>query len=250
MGGAYRSVFQYSRVEKYLRDRVRSGRLKPGDRIPTESEFTQQFGVSRMTVRQALSRLTSEGLIERHRGRRGSCVAEPRLEHTQIFLSVEEELRARGAKPSIKLLGVHREMATGRVAEQLALRQGTKIVVLERLRLVDGQVIGYEIRYLPRYIGDALTTDEIHNQPLVPSVRRILGRARSRMSMWVTASVARGHEAKILGTKVGAPVLVREHTWYVDPEGPVQYGKSVYLGDRFRMAVEFTSTPQSGGAGA
>jgi len=106
------------------------------------------------------------------------------------------------------------------------------------------------VRYLPRYIGDALTTDEIQNQPLVPSVRRILGRARSRMSMWVTASVARGHEAKILGTKVGAPVLVREHTWYVDPEGPVQYGKSVYLGDRFRMAAEFASAPQSGAAGA
>jgi DNA-binding GntR family transcriptional regulator len=80
-------------------------------------------------------------------------------------------------------------------------------------------------------------------------VRRILGNARSQMSIWVTASVARCHKVRILGAKFGAPLLVREQTWNVDPEGSVQYGESVYLGDRFRTAVEFASAPQSGGAG-
>lgn len=237
-----RFIPNYYRVEKQLRDRIGKGHLRPGDPIPPESELAQQFGISRMTVRQALSRLVYEGLITRHRGR-GSFVAEPRLEHTKMFLSFEEEMRARGATTAIKLLDMRTEAVPEKVAENLKLAEGTPVVVLERLRLVDGQVVGYEIRYLPRHIGEALTPDEIHNQPLVPAVRRILGKPRTRLTLRVTASVARRNEARVLETRVGAPVLVREHTWHYDPEGPLQYGKSVFRGDRYQMLVDFTATP-------
>lgn len=232
----------YYRLERFLRDQILTGALRPGDAIPPESQLAQQFATSRMTVRQALSRLVFEGLIERHRGR-GSFVAEPHLEHSKPFLSFEEEMRARGATIGIKLLDMRREPAEGKVAHNLKLAKGTTIVVLERLRFVNGQVVGYEVRYLPRQIGEALTPDEIHNQPLVPAVRRILGRPLTRLTLQVTASSARRHEAKLLETKIGAPVLVREHIWYYDPEGPMQSGKSIFRGDRYQMAVEFRSSP-------
>jgi len=235
-------VPNYYRVESHLRKSIRSGALKAGDPIPPESQFCQQFNVSRTTVRQALSRLVYEGLITRYRGR-GSFVAEPRLEHSKPFLSFEEEMRARGATTEIKLLDMRTERAEGKVAENLGMAEGTPVVVLERLRFVNGQVVGYEIRYLPKRIGEALTSEEIHNQPLVPAVRRILGKARTRLSLRVTASVARRNEARVLETKVGAPVLVREHTWYFEPEGPMQYGKSVFRGDRYQMSVDFTAAP-------
>jgi len=74
-------------------------------------------------------------------------------------------------------------------------------------------------------------------------VRRILGKARTKLALRVTASSARKREAKLLETKVGAPVLVREHTWYFDPEGPMQYGESIFRGDRYQMSVDFTATP-------
>ena len=242
MHPAEKFVPNYFRLESHLRESIRSGALKPGDPIPPESQLCQQFSVSRTTVRQAFSRLVYEGVITRHRGR-GSFVAEPRLEHTKMFLSFEEEMRARGATPSIKLLDMRTAPAEGKVAENLGLPGGTPVTVLERLRVVDSQVVGYEIRYLPRQIGEALTPDEVHNQPLVPAVRRILGKARTKPALRVTASSARKHEAKLLGTKVGAPVLVREHTWDFDPEGPMQYGKSIFRGDRYQMAVDFTAAP-------
>jgi len=236
----------YYRLEKFLRDQILTGALKPGDAIPPESQLAQQFSTSRMTVRQALSRLVFEGLVVRHRGR-GSFVAEPRLEHTKVWLSFEEEMRARGAHPTIKLLDMRTEPAEGNVAENLRLAEGAPVVVLERQRFVDGQVVGYEIRYLPEKIGKALTPDEISSQPLVPAVRRILGKPRTRLSLRVMSSLVRRKEAKILETRVGAPVLVREHIWYVDPEGPVQYGKSVFRGDRYEMDLEFTSSPPEQG---
>jgi len=76
-------------------------------------------------------------------------------------------------------------------------------VVLERQRLVDGQVVGYEIRYFPRWIGDALTAEEIRTQSLVTAMRRVIGRVHSRLRLRIIASVARPREAKYLGTKVG-----------------------------------------------
>jgi GntR family transcriptional regulator len=243
MHPAEKFVPNYVRLESHLRESIRNGDLKPGNPIPPESHLCQQYSVSRTTVRQALSRLVYDGLIVRHRGR-GSFVAEPRLEHTKMFLSFEEEMRARGTTPSIKLLDMRTAPAEGKVAENLGLSEGTPVTLLERLRVVDGQVVGYEIRYLPRQIGEALTSDEVHNQPLVPAVRRILGKARTKLALRVTASSASKLEAKLLETKVGAPVLVREHTWYFDPEGPMQYGKSIFRGDRYQMAVDFTATPQ------
>jgi GntR family transcriptional regulator len=239
---AEKFVPNYYRLESHLRESLRNGALRPGDPVPPESSLCQQFGVSRTTVRQALSRLVYEGLITRHRGR-GSFVAEPRLEHSKPFLSFEEEMRARGATTGIKLLDMRTEPAQGRVAENLGIAEGTPVIVLERLRFVNGQVVGYEIRYLPTRIGEAFTAEEIHNQPLVPALRRILGKARTRLSLRVTASVARRNEARVLETKVGAPVLIREHTWYFEPEGPMQYGKSVFRGDRYQMSVDFTAAP-------
>jgi GntR family transcriptional regulator len=239
---AEKFVPNYFRLESHLRESIRNGDLKPGNPIPPESHLCQQYSVSRTTVRQALSRLVYDGLIVRHRGR-GSFVAEPRLEHSKPFLSFEEEMLARGATTGIKLLDLRTELVKGRAAENLGLPEGTAVMVLERLRFVNGQVVGYEIRYLPEEIGKALTSDEIHNQPLVPALRRILGKPRTRLSLNVTASTARRKEASVLETKVGAPVLVREHTWYYEPEGPMQYGKSIFRGDRYQMSVDFTAAP-------
>ena len=236
----------YYRVEKFLRDRIRSGELKPGDPVPPESQLVQQFNISRMTVRQALSRLVFEGLIERQRGR-GSFVAEARFQHTHVFPSFEEEMQARGATTSHKLIEKRVEPAEGKAAESLGIAEGTPVVVIERQRFVDGQVVGYEIRYFPRWIGDALTTEELEGQPLVPAMKRILGRVHTHLRLRITASVARVKEAKILETKAGAPILIRENIWYVEPEGPIQYGKSLYRGDRYQMDLDLTSWPQGGG---
>ena len=94
----------YYRVEKYLRDRIQSGDLKPGHPIPTESQLSQQFGISRMTVRQALSRLVFEGLIERQRGR-GSFVAEARfLPLVALFGGLQIRAQSVIARDEIRLV--------------------------------------------------------------------------------------------------------------------------------------------------
>ncbi len=235
----------YFKLEQHLRSLIRSGALKPGDPVPPESQLCAEHAISRTTVRQALSRLVFEGLIARRQGT-GTFVAEPRFQHTHVFPSFEEEMRARGAVTSHRLLASRQEPAEGRVAESLGVPDGTPVLVVERQRLVDGQIVGLEVRYFPLRIGKALTQEELESQPLVPAMRRILGRTHDRLDLRVTAGVARGREATRLGVPPGAPVLIRENTWYLDPDGPIQYGRSVYRGDRYQMALAFTSWPQRG----
>jgi GntR family transcriptional regulator len=232
----------YHRLERYLRDRMRDGTLKPGDAIPSESQLAKQFQTSRVTVRHALSRLVFEGLIVRHRGR-GSFVAEPRFQHTNsMFWSFDDEMKARGLSVSHKLLTMARGQAEGKAADALKIPEGTLVCRLERLGFVDGLVVVYEIRYLPLAIADQLTPDEIERGSLVTALARVLGGQPSRIVIRVTASAARAHEANVLQTRFGAPVLVREHVWYLDT--PISYGKAIYRGDRYEMSVEF-SEPRS-----
>ena len=134
--------------------------------------------------------------------------------------------------------------STKRFRKRRPLDSHTPVVVLERQRLVNGQVVGYEVRRFPRWIGDALTDEEIRSQSLVTAMRRVIGRVHSRLKLRIVSAAARPREAKFLGVKIGAPVLIRENTWFVDPEGPIQYGKSIYRGDRYQMDLEFASWPQ------
>jgi DNA-binding GntR family transcriptional regulator len=161
-----------------------------------------------MTIRLALARLVHDGLITRHRGR-GSFVAEPRREHPKMFLSFEEEMRAQGASPGIKLLAMRTEPAEGKVAENLALTEGTPVSVLERLRLVDGQVVGYEIRYLPQPIGAGLTPDEIENQPLVPPCSAWGSRARGACAAASAARAKPGSWGSRSGRGLGRDLALR-----------------------------------------
>ncbi len=138
---------------------------------------------------------------------------------------------------------MQRSRAEGKVAQSLNIAVGTEVVLLERLRLVDEHVVGYEARYLPIWIGEKLTPDDINNQPLAPAVRRILGKARTRLDVRVSASTAKSREAKILEFKTGGPILIRENTWFVEPEGPIQYSKTLYRGDRYEMFLQFAHAP-------
>jgi GntR family transcriptional regulator len=241
---AEKFVPNYFRLESHLRESMRNGDLKPGNPIPPESQLCQQFSVSRTTVRQALSRLVYDGLIVRHRGR-GSFVAEPRLEYTKALLTFEEEMRARGAAISYRVLDFGVTPADGKVAEALGIPEGTPVTILKRVRLVDGEAVGYEVRYLPRRIGDALTTEEVRAQALVPAVERVLGRPRTGQTVRITASAVRPEESRVLGVKAGLPVLIRENIWYLDPAGPIQFGKTIFRGDRYQMCLEYRSTPLS-----
>jgi GntR family transcriptional regulator len=134
----------YLQLEDLLSQRVSSGEWPAGGQIPTESELCEQYGVSRVTVRQALARLVQRGLVTRGRGK-GTFVRDSRLTATaRSVSSFSSELDALGMKPGAELLGIDRVPASGAVADAMHREPGTDLLRIRRLRTADGQPIAVQ----------------------------------------------------------------------------------------------------------
>jgi len=128
----------YYQLMHELRLRIERGEWKPGDLFPPERELSETYGVSRMTVRQALAELVNDGLLRRDQGR-GTFVAKPKLRKRLFRLtSFTEDMRARGKQPGARVLRAEMALAKPKVAEMLQTGPEQLVAVIERLRLADG----------------------------------------------------------------------------------------------------------------
>lgn len=155
----------YYQLENVMREKITSGVFEAGERIPTEIDLIEQFGVSRITVRQALQSLTDDGLIERHQGR-GTFVTGHKSKKRRFSGVIHltgslDELIEMGMETPVKVLEMNRVDADPHEAELLQLKTGTPIYRLKRLRINDNRPFGLIINYLPEEIGSRLTVAEL-----------------------------------------------------------------------------------------
>src|SRR6266542_1494951 len=128
----------YSRLRQAIRDRVISGEWKPGDQIPTIRQLGEVYGVSRITVVQALDSLAREGLLVRWQGK-GVFVSQPRADAPRVpLLSFSEEAVSRGQIPSSRTPRLRRAPPTPALIPRLELRPDQDVVLVERVPLVNG----------------------------------------------------------------------------------------------------------------
>lgn len=151
----------YYQLENVLREKITSGAYAGGDRLPTEIELIEEYKVSRITVRQALSALADEGLIERKQGR-GTYITERKSKKRKFTGKIHltgslDELIEMGMDTPVKVLEMNRVDADLHEAELLQLKVGSPIFRLKRLRLVDGKPYSLILNYLPENIGSRLT---------------------------------------------------------------------------------------------
>lgn len=138
----------YHQIEEALREIILSGNLEPNERLPSGNELSDRYGISPMTVRQAMSGLVRDGLIYRKRGR-GTFVAPRKMEHPLLRMtSFTEDMRARGLDPGSRLLRLEKIPAPQEVAEALGIEAGEPVTRVKRLRLADGHRVGVHDAYL------------------------------------------------------------------------------------------------------
>jgi len=227
---------RYFEIEQALRARI--ALLRPDDPLPSDAELCREFGVSRMTARNAVARLAQEGLVFRVPGR-GTFVAEPPV-HRQAgnLLSFTEEMRRRGRHPASRVL--ERGVRAGSEEERgrLRLPPGAEVVAIRRLRLADDEPMAIEEAVFPAALAPGLLEADLASGSLhqalvaldhIPSV----GRAS------LSAEPAAPADAKMLGIPRGAPLLV-ERRLILDTEGrPLELTESRYAGDRYGLDVSF-----------
>jgi GntR family transcriptional regulator len=232
------TISRYREIEQYLRRVIDDA--QPGDALLTEADLCERFGVSRMTVRQALQELSNAGLIERQRGR-GTFVA-PRPLHRRpgVFLSFTEEMARRGLAASSRVVAAGVAPARPEEVADLGLVDGAEVVRIERVRLADGVPIALEDAALLVDHADVLDRD-LSSGSLHDALRE-RGVVATSATGTIAARLARGVERRLLDTPVAAALLVEVRLLFDQHGRPFERTESRYVADRYVVDVVHTAT--------
>ena len=226
----------YHQLERELRERILSGAIPPGASLPAEPRLASQYGVSRATARQALSRLEAAGLVVRLRGR-GTFASRPKIVIGNRLQGFTQEIRARGLTPGARTLVQQIVPAEERVAEALDVAPGTEVLNIKRLRCIDGQPEALSEVFLPAEQCRGLVDDDLERNSLYHLLESKYGVILLRAEKEIEAVAAPPDEAYLLEVSPGVPVLlVTKHTF--DQFGrPVEYQRAYWRGDRYKFQV-------------
>ncbi|WP_028660549.1 GntR family transcriptional regulator [Nocardioides insulae] len=219
---------KHVRVREALRELL--DEASPGTPLPSERDLVERFGVARMTVRQALDALVSEGLVERIPGRGSFAASRGPLNRV---VGLTEELGRIGQMVETRTVLARREQAGPGVARALELSHGEAVVHWRRLRLTDGEPLCLEDVFLPARLVETLT------RALPASLYAWLGARQLRPTRvedhW-TADHAGALEAVHLGTRETMPVLRKRRRGLCDGQ-VIEVSQSVFRGDRYALRL-------------
>lgn len=226
----------YHQLKEILAHKIVNNEWSAGEQLPTEFELCEQYGVSRITVRQALNTLEKEGLIVRKQGI-GTFVSIPKIEQSLTsFYSMSEEFKKRGLKPRNQVREFRIELPTDEVRKALSLPKGESVYHIERFRYADETLMAIEYTYLPVPIFPGLTRGELDSSPLYDVMRTRFNVITSSAQESFGATAISKADAKDFGLEEGYPALNLERFAYSGSEC-VEYTIGVMRGDRFRFYV-------------
>jgi GntR family transcriptional regulator len=215
---------KHAQISGEIEASIAGGELAPGDRLPPERTLAERYGVSRMTVRQALQTLESRGLVRRAIGRSGgSFVAEPKLER-DLGTSLSAQLARAGVVAG---------------AEVVSASDDGDHVEIVRVRLADGEPFALERSRFPSERFAGLLAHDLTGS-LYDLLERHFDAAPVRAVERLEPVLADADEAAALRVQVGAPLMLVDRTAYDDAGLVVETARDVFRGDRTRI-VAWTS---------
>lgn len=228
------------RLREQLILRLRSGEWVNEERIPAERTLCEMFGVSRITVRQALEALQREGWIERRQGS-GTIVRIPGFEQRlDSFYSFDDEIRRAGSVPSSRVLDLSVLPCTVDWAEKLGVPEGEPVLILDRLRLADGQPCASERSVVPLRYTTGITRERIEQKGLYASMRECSGIMPGKAVETIRAVALSVEQASCLGTKKGSPALMVDRV--AEWNGlAVEFCRSFVRSDKYAFRIELGS---------
>jgi len=231
-------VPRYHRIAEALRERIGSGQLAAGVRLDNQRKLARSFGVTLMTLRQALELLERDHLITRRHGL-GTFVAAPSIDYDILQLRrFAGDLSAKGEHVATRLLGTRFATADRRVAVALRLSPNARVLGLERLRLVDGHPMSLQRSFLPSPIGDEVVRADLALTPLYQVLEFKLGVVITHARETVSAVRLGRREARDLGCRAGEPAFESERVSFNATGAPIVFDRVFIPGDRFRITRE------------
>lgn len=217
----------YQQLKRRLHAEIRDGRYAPGTALPTESQLCDLYGVSRITVRRAISELQEEGHLEKRHGK-GTFVTQERLETSLVKLDgFSETYSSQGVEFHSHILDVHRDVANDAVAAKLGVRTGMPVLKVSRLISTRKGPLTLENSQFPldRFPGleQKLADDVSIYRLLRTEYRRELAHVQRRINVRLAGQA----DKAVLGCNVGEPLFEMEKIVYDGDHIPLQ--RSVLL---------------------
>jgi GntR family transcriptional regulator len=230
----------YYQIEEWIRGQIASGQLKPGDMLTNEIQLSKQLGVSRMTVRQALNHLSSEGILTRQRAK-GTFIAPPRSPvpiSRDRLSSMTEELLKEGKKLYSRVLAQELQPAIGEIQTELGLQAGEKVILVRRLRGTDNCPLSIENVYHPYSRFPELLTMALENASIYEILETKYQARPVEAIDTVVAGIATEDEAALLQIPKGAGDAFQTGRLGCRAPGDRTHC-AVYRADRYQFVIRY-----------
>lgn len=225
----------YYQIKEDIRNKINEGILNPGDKIPTENDMVEEYGVSRPTIRQALSDLVQEGLLERTRGR-GTFVAHSHItDNARVFTT----FMGPGPWDSLVSQVIHSaiEVAPPYIIKELSLEAESLVVELTILLQRRNEKLAYRRFYIPAKLLPKISPQDFDSRPVFTVLQEEYGLIFNSAIQTFYAASANKEDTAILGLKPGSPVMVWEGVLYSTDTQPVSWVKTVFRGSSFHFTI-------------
>ena len=237
------SIPLYVRIESLIRNRILNGQLEPGEKLPTEGELIKQFGVSQITIRNALSNLEREGLIVRNRAK-GTFVAEnvpfrkKFVITNEVYNILQDADRYEVKNVDLRMMNVGETRCARTVREFFNFTNEDPICIVGRTRLSMGIPMYYIENILSPDIARHLSKKELYEKHLLRILKDKIGLNIKRGEMYIEAVPADPDIAEILRIQMFEPLILRQ-LYYWFPKGePFEIVNSYMRPDYFRYKVD------------
>jgi GntR family transcriptional regulator len=214
-------------------------RLGVGQAIPSERQLSTELGVSRLTVRAALDDLVREGFLERRHGA-GTFVSEPKIAQELTMTSFTEDMQRRGMVPSSKTLELKTVTAGARLGRLLHVSPSEPIVVVTRLRYADRETMAIETLHVAEPLVPGLTAKDLEQHSFYELLEDRFGIVVVGGSQAIEPTVTNEEESAALGVPLHSPAFLFERTTRAADGRIVEYVRSIYRGDRYRLVSDLT----------
>ena len=225
--------------QEFVRDTLLElvGGLEVGAAIPPERRLAAQLGVSRPTLRAAIEELVREGLLLRRHGS-GTYVAEPKIALPLTMTSFSEDMRQRGMRPGSHILSFEEQSAGAKLGARLRVSPADPVWAIRRLRLADDETMAIEFLHVPRRLLPDLTREDLEEHSFYTLLQERHGIVIASGIQTIEPTVVNEDEAEMLAVPVHSPAFLFERTTESEGGEVVEYVRSLYRGDRYRLVTE------------
>lgn len=228
----------YYQLKEIIQEMIENEELKPNDPIPAERELCEYHGISRMTVREAITALVQEGVLYREQGR-GTFVAPPKPKVTLSELKgLTEDMERLGHRVETNILSFEISKATKSISKILNVEpEDANVIRMERLRIVDGESYAFETVWLDAARFPGLRRESLEGRSLYDVMRREYNLHPHFAKQTIEPVQMRDYESQLLGVAPHALALMFHRTTYSIQQEVIEYSRAIYRIDRYKFEI-------------